>query len=84
MNCCPQSPVLVNWKYFEMAELNLQLTRKQQEILLRGLRYVRSSVALDPMEFSEAVDQKRRSQYAEIAAVESMLNTAKIIEPATV
>jgi len=67
-----------------MAELNIQLTRKQQEILLRGLRYVRSSVALDPAEFSEPVEQKRRSQYAEIAAVESMLNTATIVEKATV
>ncbi len=67
-----------------MAELNIQLTRKQQEILLRGLRFVRSSVALDPAEFSDSVDQRRRSQYAEIAAVESLLNTAKIVETATV
>jgi hypothetical protein len=67
-----------------MAERGFQLTRKQQELLLRGLRFVRSSVALDTQNYSEAVQQQRQMQYAEIAAVESLLNEAKIVEPATV
>lgn len=71
-------------KMTEMADLNIQLTRKQQELLLRGLRFVRSSVALDPAEYSEEVDQRRRGQYAEIAAIESMLSSAKIVETAAV
>jgi len=67
-----------------MAELSIQLTRKQQELLLRGLRFVRSSVALDMQNFSDAVQQQRQDQYAEIAAVESMVSDAKIVEPAGV
>ncbi|WP_437229592.1 hypothetical protein SH661x_001524 [Planctomicrobium sp. SH661] len=67
-----------------MAELSIQLTRKQQELLLRGLRFVRSSVALDTQNYSEAVQNQRQHQYAEIAAIESMVSDAKIVEPAVV
>lgn len=69
---------------FIMAERGFQLTRKQQELLLRGLRFVRSSVALDTQNYTDAVQAQRQVQYAEIAAVESMLNDAKIVEPAAV
>jgi len=65
-----------------MADLSIQLTRKQQELLLRGLRFVRSSVALDMQNFTETVLEQRQVQYAEIAAVESMVSDAKIVEPA--
>ncbi len=65
-----------------MSELNLQLTRKQQELLLRGLRYVRSSVALEPMDWTEAVELDRRRQYNEIKELEDMLNGARIVESA--
>jgi len=67
-----------------MADLSIQLTRKQQELLLRGLRFVRSSVALDMQNFTETIQEQRQVQYAEIAAVESMVSDAKIVEPATV
>lgn len=67
-----------------MAELNIQLTKKQQELLLRGLRFVRSSVALDTRDYSEQVGEQRTSQYAEIAAIESMLSSAKLVETAAV
>lgn len=67
-----------------MSELNLQLTRQQQEILLKGLRYVRSSVALNTHEYTPEYDRQRQSQYAEIAAVESLVSGAKIVETATV
>ncbi|MCA8992186.1 MAG: hypothetical protein KDA88_09425 [Planctomycetaceae bacterium] len=63
-----------------MSELTLQLTRKQQELLLRGLRYVRSSVALDPQDWTEQVEMERRQRYDEIGALEEMLNGAKIVE----
>lgn len=67
-----------------MSDLNIQLTRKQQEILLRGLRYVRSSIALDAQNWSEEIEQKRHEQYEEIAEIESLLNGAKIVEATTV
>lgn len=71
-------------RIIQMAELSIQLTRKQQELLLRGLRFVRSSVALDMQNYTQNVYDQRQSQYAEIAAVESMVSDAKIVEPATV
>ena len=67
-----------------MSDLNIQLTRKQQELLLRGLRYVRSSIALDAQDWSEQLEQDRERQYREIAQVESLLNGAKIVETAAV
>lgn len=67
-----------------MSDLNMQLTRKQQEILLRGLRYVRSSVALDTQEFSEEVQRRREQEYASLADIESLLNRATIVETASV
>lgn len=63
-----------------MSDLTLQLTRKQQELLLRGLRYVRSSVALDAQDWTEQVELERRQRYDEIGALEEMLNGAKIVE----
>ena len=65
-----------------MSELKLQLTRKQQELLLRGLHYARSSVALEPMDWTEAVELDRRRQYNEIKELEDMLNGARIVESA--
>jgi len=67
-----------------MADLSIQLTKKQQELLLRGLRFVRSSVALDMQNYTEAVHEQRQVQYAEIAAIETMVSDAKIVEAAAV
>ena len=59
----------------------MELTPKQQEILLRGLRFVRSAVALDMPEFTETLEADRRRQYAEIAEVEALVNKA-VAQPA--
>ena len=67
-----------------MSDLNVTLTRKQQELLLRGLRYVRSSVALDPVDWSEEVEVERQRQYSEIAEIETLLNGVKKVEGAAV
>lgn len=67
-----------------MSDLTLQLTRKQQELLLRGLRYVRSSVALDAQDWTEQVELERRQRYDEIGALEEMLNGAKIVEASAI
>jgi hypothetical protein len=55
------------------AELKIELSPHQQELLLRGLRYVRSSVALEMLDYSEEVEQRRRRQYAEIDELEGLL-----------
>ena len=54
----------------------MDLTPKQQEILLRGLRFVRSAVALDMPEFTDELEADRRRQYAEIAEVEALVKSA--------
>lgn len=58
------------------AELKIELSPHQQELILRGLRFVRSSVALDMTDYSDDVAQSRRRQYADIAELEGLLNGA--------
>ncbi|MCA8996454.1 MAG: hypothetical protein KDA80_05710 [Planctomycetaceae bacterium] len=67
-----------------MSEKNIRLTRRQQEMLLRGLRYVRSSVALEQQDWSEEVEQKRQNQYQEIAELEGLLGDMPLVEAAAV
>lgn len=57
-----------------MSQQTLDLTEKQQELLLRGLRFVRSSVAMEARDPSPEVDEDRREHYEEIDRLESMIN----------
>jgi len=57
-------------------ELKVELTSSQQEMLLRGLRFVRSSVALDIRDYSNEVEQERRTKYDEIQELEAILSGA--------
>ncbi|MBL8849075.1 MAG: hypothetical protein JNG89_05300 [Planctomycetaceae bacterium] len=50
-----------------------EITREQQDLLLQGLRFVRSSVALDMQDFTPAVEAERRQKYARISELESQL-----------
>lgn len=50
-----------------------EFTDRQQQLLLQGLRFVRSSVALEPREWSEDVDAERKRFYQEIAELESVI-----------
>lgn len=65
-----------------MSSMTIELTQKQQEILLRGLRFVKSAVALDMPEFTDKLEGDRRRQYAEIAEVETLVNKAAIVQGA--
>jgi hypothetical protein len=56
--------------------LTVGLTPEQRELLLRGLRYVRSSVALEIREPSPQVDADRRMQLGEIAQLVQHLEGA--------
>lgn len=53
------------------------LTKQQRDLLLRGLRYVRSSVLLEPRDPSPEVDTDRRSQISEIADLVRALSGAE-------
>lgn len=56
-------------------QTTVELTPRQQELLLKGLKFVRSNVALDMQIPSEEIDSNRRDQYAELDDLESMLAT---------
>jgi hypothetical protein len=58
------------------ADLKIEISPQQQELILRGLRFVRSSVALDMSDYSADVEQSRRRQYADIAELEGLLAAA--------
>jgi hypothetical protein len=65
-----------------MTDSQIELTRDQQELLLQGLRYVRSSVALDMAEYTPEVDAERRRRYARISELETMLKGVRVTETA--
>jgi len=52
-----------------------EFTDRQQELLLQGLRYVKSSIALEPREWSEDVDADRQRRYREISDLETAIRS---------
>jgi hypothetical protein len=56
-----------------MNEVRLPISAKQREILLRGLRFVRNSVALEMLDYTPEVEAERKRQYAEIRELESLI-----------
>jgi hypothetical protein len=66
-----------------MNENRLELTRDQQELLLQGLRFVRSSVALDMRDHTVEYDAERRRQYDRISRLEALLRSAPLVEAAS-
>lgn len=60
-----------------MNDMRVSLSEKQQELLLRGLRFVRSSVALEQCDYTPAVDAERKRQYAEIRELELLINASR-------
>lgn len=67
-----------------MNSMHIELTPTQQEILLRGLKFVRSAVALAMPDFTDKVESERHRQYAEINEVENLVTTAAIRQTAKV
>jgi hypothetical protein len=63
-----------------MNDVRVALSTKQQEMLLRGLRFVRNAVALEQLEYTPAVDAERKRQYAEIAELESLISAGRAAE----
>lgn len=61
-----------------MTQDTLELTDKQQEILLQGLRFVRSAVSMEARDPSPEVDQDRQQNYDTIDQLESMIARRKL------
>jgi hypothetical protein len=57
-----------------MSTTPLSLSPEQQEILLRGLRFVRNAVALEMLDYTPQVDADRKRQYAAIAELEAIIS----------
>jgi hypothetical protein len=57
--------------------LTVGLTSDQRDLLLRGLRYVRSSVALEMREPTPEVDADRKARMQEIAQLAERLEGAR-------
>lgn len=53
--------------------MHLELTDRQRELLLRGLRFVRSSRMLEIRESSDISDDQRRVELGEIRQLAEML-----------
>lgn len=63
-----------------MSDRNFELTRDQQDLLLQGLRFVRSSVALDVQDCTPELDAQRRRQYARISELENLVRSVHLTE----
>jgi len=57
--------------------LNVGLTKQQRELLLRGLRFVRSAVMLEVREPSAEVDSDRAAQVREIGRLVEQLEGSR-------
>jgi len=64
--------------------LTVELNEEQRAEILRGLRYVRSSVMLTPAEPSEKVTEGRNEKLQRIAALSSLLSGQEVVQKATV
>ena len=54
--------------------ITIELSPEQREYLLAGLRYVRSSIALEIVDWTPEVEEQRDQKYALLDNLESMLN----------
>lgn len=54
--------------------VHLELTERQRELLLRGLRYVRSSRMLEIRDTPDAAADERKSELSEIRHLVEMLD----------
>ncbi|QDU78581.1 hypothetical protein Pla110_02850 [Polystyrenella longa] len=56
--------------------LSIDLTKPQLDVLMRGLRYVRSSYMMEPAEPTEIVVNERTAKLAELTRLKDQLEKA--------
>ena len=61
--------------------LTVELTKEQRNLLLRGLRFIRSSVLLDMREPCSQVDELRAEQLQEIGSLVEQLRGSQPANP---
>ncbi|MEM1061423.1 MAG: hypothetical protein AAF532_09795 [Planctomycetota bacterium] len=65
-------------------QLTVGLTAEQREILLTGLRYVRSSISLEMSPPSPEVESRRREKVKSVEDLVDQLAAAEAVAPAGV
>ena len=63
--------------------MQLELSDRQRELLLRGLRFVRSSRMLEIREVPDKIAEERQTELNEIRCLVELLDQ-KVIKPAVV
>jgi len=85
MTLCMEDADLLQSEFNPMSDLlTVELSKEQRDEILRGLRYVRSSVMLTPAEPSEKVAEGRNEKLQRIAALSSLLSGQEVVQKATV
>ena len=64
--------------------LNLELDNEQREVLLRGLRYVRSSIMLKQEDPTPEHVEARSADLQKVATLSAMLNGQALVQESTV
>lgn len=67
-----------------MNDLQFEFTDEERQVLLRGLRYVRSSIMLESRDPTEADEAKRGEQLQGIASLVERLNAVPAVDTADV
>ena len=81
----PRSPAQRQRDSIEpMSDSQFELTRDQKKLLVRGLRFVRSAVALETRDFSEDIAAQRASEYDKISHLQELLEGVAVAETAHV
>jgi len=64
--------------------MSLELNKEQREVLLQGLRYVRSSIMLNVEEPTPSYVAERNTRLREVSDLSNLLNGRPVAEKATV
>ncbi|MGZ0174178.1 MAG: hypothetical protein ACKVHE_32130 [Planctomycetales bacterium] len=85
MTLCMEDTDLLQSEFNPMSDLlTVELSKEQRDEILRGLRYVRSSVMLTPKEPSAEVAEGRNEKLQRLAALSSLLSGQEVVQKATV
>jgi hypothetical protein len=85
MTLCMDVTELVQSEFTPMSDLlTVELNKEQRDEILRGLRYVRSSVMLTPEEPTPQVVEERSEKLQRLAALSQLLTGREVTHNATV